>query len=62
MLMKVVLPPCLSLQVFHELADDIKLMVTKRAAVLANKKKEVLDQQDEPKTCIECDVEGNVLM
>eukprot|EP00957_Ditylum_brightwellii_P023625 1782924-Ditylum_brightwellii.AAC.1 len=37
-------------------------MAAKRAAVLANKKKEVFDQQDGPKTCIECEVESNVLM
>eukprot|EP00957_Ditylum_brightwellii_P054125 4099592-Ditylum_brightwellii.AAC.1 len=52
----------LTASLLHILADDIKLMAAKRATVLENKKKEVLDQQDGPKTFIKCEVESNVLM
>eukprot|EP00957_Ditylum_brightwellii_P012880 973167-Ditylum_brightwellii.AAC.1 len=53
---------CLTSPLLQELADDIKLMAGKRSAVLAKEKKEVLDQQDRPEVCINCNLACNVLM
>eukprot|EP00957_Ditylum_brightwellii_P192548 14660193-Ditylum_brightwellii.AAC.1 len=53
---------CLTSCLLQELAGNIKLIAEKRSAVLAKEKREVLDQQDRPKVCIDCNVACNVLM